>query len=114
MRHRLIMFFVVVVAALALVGALHPQPAAAGTPSLAVTHKVAFKYVTKYKGRLINAEAAFNQLQKFLDTVEWKENRQYSFNRDVLHNNLRTEDGYVNTPLGYAFGACGAPSLLNK
>jgi hypothetical protein len=114
MRHRFFMFMVVVLAALVLNGVLHPQPAAAGNPSLAVTYKVGFKYFSKYKGRLVNAEVAFKQLQKFLDTVEWNPKRQYSFNRDVLHNNLRESDGYVNTPLGYAFGACGAPSLLNK
>jgi len=75
---------------------------------------VGLVYVTTYHNRLINAQASVAQLQQFLDTVHWEPRRQYSFLRDVMHNSVRPADGYVNTPLGFGYGSCGASTLLNK
>src|SRR5258708_7669467 len=82
--------------------------------SLIRTHTVGFVYVTTYKNRLTNSQATVNIMQKFFDTVEWRQDQQYSFLRDVVHNNFKPDDGFVGTPLGYAYGSCGASSLLNK
>src|SRR5260221_3068541 len=83
-------------------------------PSLLRTHTVGFVYVTTYKNRLTNSQATVNIMQKFFDTVEWRQDQQYSFLRDVVHNNFKPDDGSVGTRLGYAYGSCGASSLLNK
>src|SRR5258706_9853717 len=93
---------------------LLPPSVSAGSPSLARTYTVAFKYVTKYHNRLVNAEVAFKQLQEFFDKVDWKKGRQYSFIRDVMHYTVDPNGGYLDTPLGFGFGSCGASSLLNK
>ncbi|MEP7286805.1 MAG: hypothetical protein ABI947_13675 [Chloroflexota bacterium] len=113
MRSR---FILILAAGLVLVAlaTLLPRTVSANSPSLARTHTVGFVYVTTYKNRLLNAQAAFNQLQEFFDKVQWKPKRQYSFLRDVMGNSVRPEAGYVDTPLGYGFGSCGASSLLNK
>jgi hypothetical protein len=90
--------------------------ALATSPSLVRTYTVQMTYVQSdnYRNRLVNAKAAFDQLQAFFDTVTFKHGVNYSFLRDVLHGSLTPENGYVNTEKGYAFGACGASSLLNK
>lgn len=82
--------------------------------ALQKTHTVGFVYVTTYQNRLANSHATVIQMQKFFDSVQWKPDYQYSFLRDVVHNNFTPDDGYVQTPLGFAYGSCGASSLLNK
>ncbi len=67
-----------------------------------------------YRNRLVNAAAGFDQLQHFFDTVQWKPNFSYSFLRDVLHNSLKADAGFVMTEEGYGYGLCGASSLLNR
>src|SRR5258708_9655332 len=86
----------------------------AADSSLLRTHTVGFVYVTTYQNRLVNSQATVNVMQKFFDSVQWKQDQQYSFLRDVVHNNFRPDDGFVGTPLGFAYGSCGASSLLNK
>jgi Beta-lactamase enzyme family len=90
--------------------------ARADDASLSRTITVEMKYVRgdNYKNRLINAQAAFNQMNDFFGRVEFKRGFNYSFLRDVLQGSMMPEQGYVNTPKGYAFGACGASSVLNK
>jgi hypothetical protein len=103
---------------IALLGfALHDaMPARADSPSLMRTQAVQMTYVRadNYKNRLINARAAFDQMQVFFDKVEFKRGFNYSFLRDVLHGSMMPSQGYVNTPKGYAYGACGATSVLNQ
>lgn len=67
-----------------------------------------------YRNRLVNAEAAFDQLQTFFDKVQWQPGKSYSFLRMVLGGTFDPKFGYVMTEKGYAYGACGASSLLNQ
>src|SRR3954453_6930921 len=113
MRQR--SFLILAVSIVLIAAALLITPdVSASSPSLARTHTVAFKYVTKYHNRLVNAQVAFKQLQVFFDKVDWQKKRQYSFIRDVMHRTVDPNEGYVDTPLGFGFGSCGASSLLNK
>ncbi len=84
------------------------------TSAQARSHTVGFVYVTVYKNRLVNAQVTINLMQKFFDKVDWKKETQYSFLRDVMHNQVSADDGFVNTPLGFGYGSCGGSSLLNK
>jgi hypothetical protein len=95
-------------------GAIHAV--GASTPKEAERrHYIEMDYVEadNYPNRLVNARAAFDQLQAFFDTVEWQPNKRYSFLNHVLHGTFDPKAGYVMTEKGYAYGACGAPSLLN-
>lgn len=90
--------------------------AQADSPIFNRTFSVQFTYfkADSYKNRLINAKAAFDELQKFFQKVKMKRGYSYSFLRDVMHGSLLPEEGYVMSEKGYGFGACGASSLLNK
>src|SRR5260221_11285404 len=68
-------------------------------PSLLRTHTVGFVYVTTYKNRLTNSQATVNIMQKFFDTVEWQQDKQYSFVRDVDNNNFKQDTTFQRTPL---------------
>lgn len=67
-----------------------------------------------YKGRLINAKAAFVQLQTFFDGTAMQPGTPYSFIHAVLHDTISPDAGYVMTEKGYGYGACGASSLLHN
>ena len=77
---------------------------------------VEMTYITadNYYNRLVNAEAAFNQLQLFLQTVNWQIGIDYSFLGNVIGGSFNPDNGYVMTEKGFAYGACGASSLLNR
>src|SRR5258708_6212632 len=117
MRHR---FSFILAAGIILLAGLASLPRSASAdgpsnaPSLTRTASVGFVYVSTYKNRLVNAQTAVVQMQHFFETVTWERGRHYSFLRDVVHNDFRPDYGYVNTPLGFGFGSCGASSLLNK
>ncbi len=107
---------IVMLIPLVALGLYGPQTARADDSSLVRTASVEMKYVRgdNYKNRLINAKAAVDQMQAFFGQVEFKRGVNYYFLRDVLHNSMNPSQGYVNTPKGYAYGACGASSVLNK
>lgn len=67
-----------------------------------------------YAGRLSNSKAAFDLLQAFFDSNPFGKRITFSFLKDVLKSSMRRDQGFVNTPLGFGYGACGAPSLLNQ
>ena len=116
MRNRLYLALIAVALVLALPVFYGVHTALATSPSLTRTYTVQMTYVQSdnYRNRLVNAKVAFDQLQAFFDKVTFKRGVNYSFLRDVLHGSLTPEKGYVNTEKGYAFGACGASSLLNR
>jgi hypothetical protein len=116
MCNRLYLAFIAAALLFALPVSYSVHVALATSPSLTRTYTVQMTYVRSdnYKNRLVNARAAFDQLQAFFDRVTFKRGVNYSFLHDVLHDNMTPEKGYVNTEKGYAFGACGASSLLNK
>src|SRR5438477_197310 len=70
--------------------------ARADDASLSRTMTVDMKYVRgdNYKNRLINAQAAFNQMNAFFGRVEFKRGFNYSFLRDVLQGSMMPEQGY--------------------
>src|SRR5579862_5556248 len=80
------------------------------------TQHVEMTYIAadNYKNRLVNAEAGFNQLKAFFAQVDWKPGISYSFLKDVLGGGFKAKNGYVMTEKGYAYGACGASTILNK
>ncbi len=114
MRQRLHLAIAGGLLLLTAIGLFNVRTVSADSPSLQRTYTVGFVYVTTYKNRLQNALAAVNQMQQFFDSVQWQQGQQYSFLRDIVHNSFRSEDGYVDTPLGFGYGSCGASSLLNK
>src|SRR5579859_1682538 len=115
MRLRFFSFMISMVIVLALFVLLTPYSVSAVDSAYEpVRTIVTFKYTHVYKNRLLNAQASISQMQKFFDMVTFQHDHHYSFLRDVMHNQLASVDGYVETPLGYGYGSCGASSLLNK
>src|SRR5689334_7649242 len=100
MRKRLILAFIVILIPLVVLALNGAQPARADDSTLVRTVNVEMKYVRgdSYKSQLINARAAVNQMQEFLENVEFRRRVNYSFLRDVLHGSMNPSQGYVNTP----------------
>ena len=67
----------------------------------------------KHESRLVNAQIAFKQLQIFLAEVQFSAGVSYSFNHDVLGSSPLRSQGYVDTPIGFAYGINDAASALN-
>ncbi|MCC7451406.1 MAG: hypothetical protein IT324_28620 [Anaerolineae bacterium] len=116
MRIRLVPVLIAILVCLSVLSLVGVRLAQADSPQFNRTFSVQFTYVKadSYKNRLVNAKAAFDELQKFFQTVKMKPGYSYSFLRDVMRGSLLPDEGYVMSPLGYGFGACGASSLLNK
>jgi hypothetical protein len=91
------------------------RPIHAQTQNNSRVQRVEMTYVEadNYRNRLVNAKAAFDQLQSFVEKTDWQLGKTYSFLKGVLGGSFDPKFGYVMTEKGYAYGACGASSLLN-
>lgn len=116
MRSRFYPVLIAILVCLSVLSLAGVQMAQADSPLFNRTFSVQFTYVKadSYKNRLVNAKAAFDELQKFFQKVKMKPGYSYSFLRDVMRGSLLPDEGYVMSEKGYGFGACGASSLLNK
>jgi len=99
-----------------LIGALMSPINTGAAPQPLRTVTVSFTYspLNVYDGRLTNSKAAFTLLQKFLFTLPSRTAGKYSFVNDVIGGKFHERDGFVWTTYGYAYGTCGAASLLHQ
>src|SRR5574342_1535 len=116
MHGRRFRVFWVTVGIISLLIGFQPGLARAEEPILQRAISVSITYLPEhvYGGRLVNSKAAFTLLAKFLDSTTVIRSRVYSFIDDVLGGMFRQGDGFVWTAYGYAYGTCGAASLLNE
>ncbi len=101
-----------------LVGSIPPTHAASEVSPLREV-SVSFSYhpLQVYGGRLTNSKAALVLLYKLFARFPSEPNllkEPLSFVNDVIGGKFHQKDGFVWTDYGYAYGTCGAASLLNQ